>query len=142
MYNINELATITGLTTRTLRSYLKLGILDGEKVDGVWLFTKEDVSRFLADKTVKPSLQAKRNAPILDFLADLKKPANQLCVILDLAISPEEAQEVSTFFCNAVNQCPSGCGVKMNFQYEGSNARVNLTGPEDLVQKIMAEYYK
>ena len=33
-YTINEMSTITGLTTRTLRNYLKLGILNGEKIEG------------------------------------------------------------------------------------------------------------
>ena len=33
-YNLNELAMITSLTTRTLRNHLRQGTLTGEKVDG------------------------------------------------------------------------------------------------------------
>lgn len=43
-YTLNELAMITGLTTRTLRNYLKMNILNGEKIDGIWTFTEEDLN--------------------------------------------------------------------------------------------------
>ena len=41
-YTINDIAMMTGLTTRTIRNYIKLGILNGEKEDGVWRFSAED----------------------------------------------------------------------------------------------------
>ena len=41
-YTLNEVAMMTGLTTRTLRNYLKMNVLKGEKVDGVWKFTEEE----------------------------------------------------------------------------------------------------
>jgi hypothetical protein len=40
-YSINQLAMITGYTTRSLRSFIKDGSLNGEKVDGVWMFTED-----------------------------------------------------------------------------------------------------
>lgn len=36
-YSINDVAMMTGLSTRTIRNYIKMNILDGEKVDGVIL---------------------------------------------------------------------------------------------------------
>ena len=32
-YDLNMMATITGLTTRTLRNYINMGLLQGEKID-------------------------------------------------------------------------------------------------------------
>ena len=52
-YTINDIATMTGLTTRTVRNYIKLGLLDGEKMDGIWQFSIEAVSAFMADKNPK-----------------------------------------------------------------------------------------
>lgn len=72
MYNINEVAVMTGLSTRTLRNYLKMGVLDGEKIDGVWQFSEEHLGEFLRNPVAAPSIQAKRNALIFDFLADRK----------------------------------------------------------------------
>ena len=45
-YSLNELAMMTGFTTRTLRTYLDKGLLRGEKPGGVWQFTAEEVDRF------------------------------------------------------------------------------------------------
>ena len=56
MYSLNELATMTGLITRTLRTYLKTGLLTGEKTDGVWRFSEEDCERFFSHPSVKPAL--------------------------------------------------------------------------------------
>lgn len=38
-YLINHLVMITGLTDRTIRSYIASGILQGEKINGLWHFT-------------------------------------------------------------------------------------------------------
>ena len=42
-YNLNEIAMITGLTTRTLRNYLKADLLKGAKISGSWSFTEEEL---------------------------------------------------------------------------------------------------
>ncbi len=38
-YTINELALISGFTTRSLRNFISMGHLNGEKIDGIWQFT-------------------------------------------------------------------------------------------------------
>ena len=40
-YVINELVMFTGLTDRTIRTYLSSGILQGERVDGRGSFTAD-----------------------------------------------------------------------------------------------------
>lgn len=139
MYNINEVAVMTGLSTRTLRNYLKMGVLDGEKIDGVWQFSEEHLGEFLRNPVAAPSIQAKRNALIFDFLANRKKQTNEMCVVLDLAADDGEAEEVSDFFCQAVNGCAGG--VQFAFEKSGQNVRVILTGQEECVQEIVRKYY-
>lgn len=139
-YTINELAMMTGLTARTLRNYIKLDILKGEKVDGVWRFTPEDISAFVSHPTVKPSIQAKNKAIVLDFLANDCKKENEICTILDLYIDEAESDEVSEFFCNQINSYKGG---KIRFSYErsGKHTRVILSGNEDVVMEILNAYY-
>ena len=69
-YNLNEVAMITGLTTRTLRNYLKLDLLTGEKIDGNWSFTDEELDAFMSNPVVKQAIKTKRNAVVYDFLSD------------------------------------------------------------------------
>ena len=42
-YLIRHLVLLTGLTDRTIRKYISSGILQGEKIDGLWHFTPEQV---------------------------------------------------------------------------------------------------
>ena len=45
-YTLGHLSQITGLTDRTLRTYLSKGILEGEKINGVWHFTEVQLDAF------------------------------------------------------------------------------------------------
>ena len=42
-YTIANIVQFTGLTDRTIRNYISSGILIGEKTNGVWQFTPEQV---------------------------------------------------------------------------------------------------
>ncbi|MDO5134074.1 MAG: helix-turn-helix domain-containing protein, partial [Eubacteriales bacterium] len=82
-YNLNQVAMITGLTTRTLRNHLKQGILKGNKIDGNWSFTEEEVETYIGDPGVRQAISAKQHAVIYDFLADPYKKTNRICTIMD-----------------------------------------------------------
>lgn len=58
-YLISHLVLSTGLTDRTIRNYIASGILQGEKINGLWHFTPEQVERFLRHPAVRPSILAK-----------------------------------------------------------------------------------
>ena len=67
-YTIQDIAGMTGLNERTIRSYLADGLLKGEKTDGAWRFTAEQFGDFLRQDMVRASVQAKANAVVYDFL--------------------------------------------------------------------------
>ena len=138
-YNLNELAMMTGFTTRTLRNYLNQGLLHGGKIAGMWQFSAEEVDRFFKDPFVKESLRIKRNAVVFDFLADTAKRSNRACVILDLPVSDEEGEAVSAFFCRKMMQASDA---SFTYQRDRGVSRVILNGPEDQVAEILRDYYK
>lgn len=138
-YNLNQLAMFTSLTTRTLRNYLNQGLLHGEKIDGVWSFTPEDVQAFLSDKSVRRRLESHRNAVVLDFLADTGAKQNRACVILDYVADDDEADQISKFYCDAM--CRSAGGLEMRFSKSRGGCRVILAGQEDPVMDLLREYY-
>lgn len=141
-FTLNELALMTGLSTRTLRNYLKMELLNGEKIDGIWKFTEEEVDAFLSDSNVKPSIQAKKNAIVYDFLLDNHKKNNEICSVLDFCVGDDEATEISNFFCKAVTECAKGTNARFSFEKNGENVRVILKGKEDAVMEIMKQYYE
>lgn len=136
-YNIDDLAMMTGLTTRTLRNYIKNGVLHGEKKAGKWQFTEEDFAAFLCDAAVKQTLRARRNAVVSDFLSETAKKADAACVIMDFAATDEEGERIADFFSAGVNQL---VGVQFCYSRQRGMSRVILTGERELVTELISSY--
>ena len=136
-YSLNDLALMTGLTTRTLRNYLAQGLLHGEKTDGVWQFTDAELERFFCDPFVKEGLRIKRSSVVFDFLADRNKEKARSCIILDIPASRKEGDKISDFFCGKMRDAADVC-----FYYDWDNGfcRVILSGAADSVANIMNAY--
>lgn len=137
-YNLNDLAMMTGFTTRTLRNYLNQGLLEGEKENGVWQFTPEQLDRFFSEPFVKEGLRIKRSSAVFDFLAERDRKAARTCVILDLPADRRKGDAVSAFFCREMQKASD-----LNFSYgwDKGLARVILTGDAEAVAKILKAYY-
>ena len=136
-YNLNEIALMTGFSTRTLRNYLNQGLLKGEKVNGAWQFTAEQVERFFAEPFVKEGLRIKRSGIVFDFLADRAKKAGRACVILDTPVSLNESQSLSEFFCK---QMETVSDAVFTFDWSNGSARIIIAGAEESVACIMGAY--
>ena len=136
-YTLNDLALMTGFTTRTLRSYLTQGLLKGEKANGVWRFTPDDLDRFFSEPFVKEGLRIKRSSVVFDFLADRSKKAARTCVILDLPQPGTEGRKVSDFFCRQMKDAKD---VVFKFDWDNGHTRVILSGAAEQVARIMEAY--
>ena len=113
-YLINHLVLFTGLTDRTIRNYISSGILRGEKINGLWHFTPEQVESFICHPSVRPSILAKQHSAIYDFLLDNKKNACEICMILD--IPGKDKKDIAEYFCYHI----SNEGYKnIHFSFDG-----------------------
>ena len=140
MYTINHVALMSGLSSRTIRNYMKMGFIEGEMINGVWHFSAEAVGKFFAHPGAAPAIRAKRNALIFDFLADDHKQQDEMCTVIDNRATLEEANAISEFFCDAINRAWSGI-IRFGFSFNGNHARVILSGAEDAVQQLLNAYY-
>ena len=61
---IDHLVLITGLTDRTIRNYISSGILQGEKINGIWHLTPEQVECFICHPAVRPSILTKQHTAV------------------------------------------------------------------------------
>ncbi len=136
-YLINHLVLFTGLTDRTIRNYISSGMLRGEKINGMWHFTPEDVDRFIRDPAVRPSILAKMNSLVYDFIINGKKTSGEMCTILDPPHKNRKA--VAEYFCYRIN---SGSFAKLNFHFDGvgKTSRIVLTGGADDVLALLNDY--
>lgn len=56
-YSRKEISQMTMLSERTIRTYQKDGRLKGEKIQGQWVFSEEDLEEFFDDHNVKKVLK-------------------------------------------------------------------------------------
>lgn len=140
LYTLGHLAVFTGLTDRTLRNYIKMGLLEGEKINGVWHFTPSQVESFISNKSVRPSILAKNNALVYDFILNRKKTRPECAMVLD--ITDGDRKSVTEFFCYSI----TNDGYKnINFSLDaprGGYPRVILKGDTDQVMRLVNSYFK
>ena len=84
-----QLAAISMLTERTLRSYLKRGLLAGEKTPGGWRFTAEQTAAFWPAAGVQ-RLDARRTPWQRTSSSGAWTRRGQLCAVLDLPVAAAE----------------------------------------------------
>ena len=135
MYTIKDLSLMSGLTERTLRSYLQMGILKGQKVDGVWKFNEAQIEDFFNTDYAKAAIKMNRNALLLDYLRNAPEDRNTACVVMNF---PKENRErVSAFFCDAVSK---GKNLQMTFDNEKGMHKVILIGDYQAICEILNEF--
>ncbi len=137
-YTINHVTLMTGLTDRTIRSYISSGLLQGEKINGLWHFTPEQVDTFVRHPAVWPSIQAKKNSIVYDFLLDRKKLNEEICIIFDLPGADSKA--TVEHFCCAVSK---GDAEQIHFSFDSIQGvpRIILRGDPAQVLSLVNSYY-
>jgi len=87
LYTVEDIATMTSLTSRTIRNYIKDGLLKGRKIGGQWRFTEEDVKNLTNSGTFKEDFTDNVRQDVIDFLDNVHTEyagTIQTCTIIDL----------------------------------------------------------
>ena len=140
-YSITDIALMTGLSDRTIRTYIKKGLLKGEKSDGIWLFSEEDINRFINENYVKQSIKIKNRALINDFIIDNKKKDASICCIYDYPAENEEVgKTIAEKVIEEIKTIEFSCiDMSYNFDIKNKMVRLIIIGPPDktieLIQK-------
>lgn len=137
-YTIGHVTLLTGLTDRTIRSYIASGFLKGEKINGLWHFTPEQLDAFVRSPVVYPSIQAKKNSVIYDFLLDTKKKDPGLCMILD--VPGDDPKIIAEYFCHSINNTDVR-NIQFSFDSVQGTPRVILRGDPAQVLSLVNGYY-
>lgn len=119
-----------------------MNILTGEKPDGIWKFSSEDISDFLSNSNVKKSIEAKNKAIVYDFILNYKKEPS-MCQIYDFPVlDDEEAMEINEIFCNLINSSANE-SIQYSFRFNDKNqmVRVIFTGLFDQIYELTKEFY-
>ena len=86
LYTVEDIANMTGLTTRTIRNYLKDGSLEGKKIGGQWRFSMKNIEKLFNSSSVTKDMQDNKKQQVLDFIDGVNtdmKGIIQICTIVD-----------------------------------------------------------
>jgi len=90
LYTVEDIAGLASVTTRTIRNYIKDGVLTGRKIGGQWRFTEEDYKKFTVSSS-DALLEDWVNEEALDFISGVTDHDGeiQICAVIDL-YQPQE----------------------------------------------------
>nr|WP_295684830.1 helix-turn-helix domain-containing protein [uncultured Lachnoclostridium sp.] len=91
-YSRKEISQMTMLSERTIRTYQKDGRLKGEKIQGQWVFSEEDLEEFFDDYNVKKVLKLRiiRWLMILSKIVINLRQNSALSMIIQLKMNVEQ----------------------------------------------------
>lgn len=119
IYSIDDISKMTMLSTRTIRNYIKLGLLNGSKTNGYWQFTSDDISKFMNNDYVTQSLNTKRNSLIYDYILNDCKSINSVCSIYDYPV--ENNVEAKSLYNKILKKINSNEYNNLKFSYVNVN---------------------
>jgi excisionase family DNA binding protein len=144
LYTVEDIATMAGLTSRTIRNYLKDGSLKGKKIGGQWRFTMKDIEQLFDNGGFSKELKNNNRQDVMDFIdgvmADFQGPI-QLCTIADYYCgSMLDAKKMCDTLIAVINN-PENKFPKAKFNYEyiesDGKARFTLFGTPDYICKVL-----
>ena len=142
MYSVDDIAEKTCLCTRTIRTFLKEGILTGSKLGGQWRFTEDDVKRFMNNATAMSAVVNDNRQEVIDFLDGVKTSFSgviQICTIVDLYISKQQSYEKSDALQELIDKEPREEYLQYVYDYDNAQGRARFTlfaKPEFIVDAI------
>ncbi len=137
-YSIQDIAMLTMLSDRTIRNYLRMGLLSGRKRGGKWNFSAQEISQFLDDPFVRQALEAKRAAMVSDFLAESHQTTAAVCVVADFPASDAaETLRLQQLLIHLVNQADGTVRMNCSYHPRQRQVRVYLSGSKDQILPIL-----
>ena len=124
-YLIKHFLLLTGLSDRTIRNYIKSGILIGEKTNGLWHFSQKQIELFLHNSSVRSAIKANNDAFINDFLSAPYRPEYQSCVIIDIPVSAKK--NISEFLFYHINNNATD-NIDISLNYMSNTPQIILKG--------------
>lgn len=135
LYTVADVAEITGLTSRTIRNYLKDGTLRGQKIGVQWRFTEEEIKKLFSRQT--PGQESPTQI-VRSFLGEQERAGASFLALLDFPCVAE-ADGMELF---ARLQGLRGEGVtSMSYEYhdEGQLLRIAFSGDTEAVMELLEQ---
>lgn len=135
LYTVADVAQVTGLTSRTIRNYLKDGTLTGQKIGVQWRFTEDEIKKLFSRQS--PG-QRSPSQIVRSFLGEQDRAQAGACVLFDFpGVSELEGMEL---YQRIQELCREGVS-SMSYEYhdESRLLRIALSGDTDAVMDLLEQ---
>ena len=149
LYTVEVIANMLSLTTRTIRNYLKDGILKGRKIGGQWRFTEDDLKNFMDNPTFAQDSIDKHRQDVLDFVDGVytdSEGAFQTCTVIDIyeehslaMIRRDKILEWINTRAPVPSETKHSNYVRFTWEYIESEEKARITmfaSPENLIEAL------
>lgn len=139
LYTVADVARVTGLTSRTIRNYLKDGTLTGQKIGVQWRFTEDEIKKLFSRQM--PG-QSSPSQIVKGFLGEQEREVSAFCGLLDV---PEITESDGMELYRRLQEARAEGIRSMSYEYhdEGQLLRIAVSGDTgavmDLFEQIKAE---
>jgi len=139
LYTVEDVAQMTGLTSRTIRNYLAHGLLTGRKVGAQWRFTEENITAIFTEAGGRRSAADTAAAQVQDFLKPQSRSSVTICSVIDY---PAESGEAVAPLVQKLTDQIKGFESEtlcFNFDFDSANcvARFTIIGEIAQVAKLI-----
>lgn len=138
LYTVADVAEVTGMTSRTIRNYLKDGTLTGQKIGVQWRFTEDEIKKLFSRQ--EPG-QSSPSQIVRGFLGEQERETDAFCALLDF---PGIAESDGMKLYRGLQEKRSAGIAFMSYEYhdERQLLRVAVSGDTravmDLLEQIKA----
>ena len=135
LYTVADVARVTGMTSRTIRNYLKDGTLTGQKIGVQWRFTEEEIKKLFSRQM--PG-QSSPSQIVKGFLGEQERETPAFCVLMDVP-GVTELEGVELY--RKLQEEKSERIRYMSYEYhdEGQLMRIAVSGDMGAVMDLMEE---
>ena len=142
LYSVEEVAEMTAVTTRTIRNYLRNGVLTGTKIGGQWRFRQEDVMRMFNQENSASDFRENSSRIVRDFLDEQYTPFSEsvsVCTVADVACAKEQAKAMGKTLCELWKQANiQEITLRYDYLEDSQAARFTFVAPLSLTEKAFA----
>jgi excisionase family DNA binding protein len=145
LYTVEDIAKMTGFTSRTIRNYLKDGSLQGSKIGGQWRFKMENIKRLFDNSKFLNDINSHKKQQVLDFIDGVNTDIQgeiQVCTIIDRYCENQKAgKHIYEKLVAVINDIKGDDHPMAKFDYEfiekENKARFILFGNPDYIIKTL-----
>ena len=135
LYTVADVAQVTGMTSRTIRNYLKDGTLTGQKIGVQWRFTEDEIKKLFSRQAPGQSSPAQ---VVKGFLGEQERQKAAFCALLDFpGVTELEGMELYQKL-----QEERGEGISsMSYEYhdDGQLLRIAVSGDTGAVMDLLEQ---